>query len=112
LNIPLFIPAVITVIVAAIGVMGRRSNVYWWRGLGAIAVAIAMVFLAAGGGTLDDPSGDGLITRWIRSATNDGPAVALWAIAILVAGYGLIIFLIVTGIRLDNKARAGRPSAD
>ncbi len=72
MNVPLFIPMAVTLVVAAIGFLGNRGNTYWWRGMAAIAVAIAMAVLGAGGGTLEDPSGDGLITRWIRSATDNG----------------------------------------
>jgi len=110
-GIPLFIPIMIGAIVIGLGLIGSRGQQYWARALAAIGVAFAMAFLGAGGGTLDDPSGDGLITRSIREASDDGPVVAIWGIAVLVAGYGAIIYLIVTGIRRDRAAKATRPNA-
>jgi len=111
MNVPLIIPLAVTLIVTAIGYFGNRTNVYWWRGMAAIVVAIAMTFLGAGGGTLEDPSGDGLITRWIRSATDDGWAVGIWAIGVLSIGYGSIIYFVASGVRKDKKARAKQTSA-
>ncbi len=111
MNVPLFIPLAVTLIVTAIGYFGNRGKIYWARGLAAIVVAAAMVFLGAAGGTLDDPSRDGLITRWIRETTSDGAAVGIWAIGVLSIGYGAIIYFIASGVRKDTKARGKNTSA-
>ncbi len=109
-----FIPTVVAIVVALIGTSGSYARPYWIRGIGAVVVALAMHYLGQGGGTLEDPAGDGLVTRAIRKATDDGPLVAVWAIAMLVLGYGVIIVRIDrarlsmkwiwSGVRKDRRA--------
>lgn len=88
----------VTVLVLALGVWRRNHPGFWPRGIAAIVVAWAMPFLFSGGGTLEHPEGDGLITHLVRRATDDGPVMGLWAIFVLVAGYGSIIWLIVSAV--------------
>ena len=97
--LPLFVVTLVTVVV---GLAGKRGRAYWARGAAAIAVAVAMTFLGSVSATPDDPTGDGLVTSWVREASNDGPLVAIWGIAMLVVGYGVIIYLLVTGVRRDR----------
>jgi len=40
-----------------------------------------------GGGTLENPQGDGIITAYIRQATNDGPLMAAWGLLVIAISY-------------------------
>lgn len=81
-------------IAAMLGIFRFRGREYWkW-----VVILFAWMFgaqlLFAGGGTLDDPSGDGVIAHQIRIATNDGPGMGLFAIVFLIAYWGGAIWLI------------------
>jgi hypothetical protein len=94
----MIVSIIVTMLVLALGVWRRNQPGFWPRGIAAVVIAWALPFLFSGGGTLERPEGDGLITHLVRRATDDGPLMALWAIFVLVAGYGSIIWLIVSAV--------------
>ena len=61
---------------AILGVLRYRRWSYWRWVVAMLLWQAAAQFLFASGGTLDHPTGDGLISRAIRQATDDGPATA------------------------------------
>lgn len=66
-------------------------------------------------GTLEDPSGDGLLTRQIRLATEDGPMMGIFAIVFLVLYWGAIIFFISkmrSASREASEERLAQPYGD
>lgn len=84
----------IVVIAALLGIWRYRS-VEYFKWVGATFVwLIAANLLFSGGGTLDAPSGDGIITRQLRIATEDGPMMGLLAIVLLVLIWGTVIYFI------------------
>lgn len=81
-------------IAALLGIFWFRGHEYWkW-------VAVLFVWmlgaqlLFAGGGTLEDPSGDGLIAHQIRIATNDGNGMGIFAIVFIIVYWGGAIWLL------------------
>lgn len=95
----------IVIIAALLGIWRYRSREYFkWVGITAVWMLLGG-FLFAGGGTLEDPSGDGIIAHQIRIATNDGPGMGLFAIVFLVVYWGGVIFFIS---RMVKAARAVR----
>ncbi len=84
----------IILIAVLLGIWKYRSRYYFkW-------VVFAFLWMLAGnvlfyaGGTLQNPEGDGLITRQIRIATQDGPGMGIFAILFLVAYWGGMIFFV------------------
>lgn len=92
----------IVFIAALLGIWRYRSSEYFrWVGA-ALVWMLASSFLFQGGGSLEDPSGDGWITHQVRVATDDGPLVALFGIAFLILYYGGLLFF-VTRMRKAAK---------
>src|SRR6476469_9837578 len=80
-------------IAALAGILRFRSREYWkWVGI-LFAWMFGGQFLFAGGGTLEDPTGDGLITHQIRIATNDGGGMGIFAIVFLIAYWGGVVWI-------------------
>ena len=80
-----------------IDALRRFNTVEAWRngffGLAWLSIGYSVVnFLFAGGGTLRNPIGDGIITAYIRQATNDGPMVALIGIFAMAIAYLPVIY--------------------
>jgi hypothetical protein len=99
----------IVVVAALFGIWRCRTSEYfkWLAVLFVWMLAAAILFW--GGGTLQNPSADGLITREIRRATNDGPAMGIYALVFLViywSGAGLFLS------KLFRKYRAARMAED
>lgn len=90
----------LAVVAALVGLLRRQARRYWVHAAGAVAVQVLVLFLGAGGGTLEDPSGDGLITREVRRATDDGPAMAAFGLAVIALGWGIPLWLLRRGYRL------------
>ena len=82
-----------------IGTIWRRTKKFWAYGVGALIVQNVMGFLFYAGGTLEDPSRDGIITAIIRQATDDGPLLALLFIPAILFGWAAPILLIIQGMR-------------
>lgn len=81
------------------GLAKANHSIYWKRAFWAVLLNGLAGILFAGGGTLQDPTGDGIITAMIRSASNDGPQVLFAAIGVLFLAYVIPIWLLVTGYR-------------
>lgn len=95
----------IVIVAALLGIWRYRSADYFkWVAIAAIWMFFGGLLFYAGG-TLEDPSGDGIVTHQIRIATGDGPMMGLFAIVFLVAFYGGLIFFIS---RMIKAARAVR----
>lgn len=93
-------------IVVILGLVTRQPRRYWSYAGAAVAVHLLTVFLFAGGGTLEDPTGDGLITAWIRQATNDGPQMGIVGLAVIAVGWGFPIWLVVRGYQKKRAPAA------
>tara|TARA_R110002124_G_scaffold89707_1_gene229352 strand:+ start:15164 stop:15991 length:828 start_codon:yes stop_codon:yes gene_type:complete len=95
----------IVIVAALLGIWRYRSIEYFkWVGIAAVWMFVAGVLFYAGG-TLEDPTGDGIITHQIRVAANNGPMMGLFAIAFLIVYWGGLIFFIS---RMVKAARAVR----
>jgi hypothetical protein len=80
---------IIIVAVAALLGIWRYRSLDYFRWVAVLFVwMLAADTLFAGYGTLQDPRGDGLITRQIRIATDDGIGMGLFAIAFIVVYWG------------------------
>ena len=89
----------IVVVAALLGIWRYRSAEYFkWVAI-LFAWMLAGTLLFAGGGTLENPAGDGLIARQIRVATNDGPGMGIFALAFIVVYWGGAIFFITRMVR-------------
>jgi hypothetical protein len=93
--------------IALAGIVRYRAPGYWkWVSI-LLVWMIGAELLFAAGGTLQDPTGDGLITRQIRIATNDGPGMGTFAIAFLVVFWGAVIWMLrklyVTGRQAEQE---------
>ncbi|MBB3891138.1 hypothetical protein GGQ61_001855 [Phenylobacterium haematophilum] len=93
---------------AILGVLRYRRWSYWRWVVAMLLWQAAAQFLFASGGTLDHPTGDGLISRAIRQATDDGPAFAAYGVAFLVLFYGGVVYFVR---QLYRDAHAGREEA-
>ena len=81
-------------VAALFGIFRFRGREYWkWLAI-LFAWMLSAQLLFAGGGTLEDPSGDGLIARQFRLATNDGPGMGIFAIAFIIVYWGGAIWLL------------------
>lgn len=97
----------IVVVAALIGIWRYRSAEYFkWLAILFVWMLAAGLFYA--GGTLEDPTGDGLITREIRRATDDGPGMGIFAIAFLIVYWGGAIFFITRMVRAARAFKASQ----
>ncbi len=96
---------ILLVAVILIGAIWRRTKKFWAHGIGAFVFQTVMSFLFHAGGTLDDPSRDGIITRIIRQATDDGPLLGIVAIPVILLAWGIPIWLIIRGIKPFRKTK-------
>ncbi len=65
------------------GLATKQPRRYWLHAGAAVAAQFVLGLLLAGYGTLENPAGDGIITRWVRAATNDGPLMGFWALIVI-----------------------------
>lgn len=98
----------IVVVAALFGVWRCRSSEYfkWVAILFVWMLTASLLFYADG--TLEDPTGDGLITREIRRATDDGPGMGIFAIAFLIVYWGGAIFFITRMVRAARAFKASQ----
>lgn len=82
-----FVPAVL-------GVLKYRYATYWRWVVAMWLWQAAATYLFASYGSLAQPERDGLISRAIRQATDDGPLFGLYAIVFLVAFYSGVVYFI------------------
>lgn len=78
---------------ALFGIWRYRYVAYWQQVAYVGLILWLTAFLFSAGGTLGDPSGDGLVTGAVRLATADGPEV-LWCLLPFVPAIGLCIFFL------------------
>lgn len=83
-----------------------RSRSYWLFAIGTIIWIAAFPYLFYAGGTLDQPEGDGFITRHVRAAIGDNIAFGLFAIVALIAFYGVTIVLVSRAIKSPKSSEA------
>lgn len=103
-------------VAALFGIFRFRGREYWkWLGI-LFVWMLAAQLLFAGGGTLENPSGDGLIAHQIRVATNDGPGMGIFAIVFIIVYWGGAIWMLrkmwsvgkqLEEERLDREAETG-----
>lgn len=95
----------IVIVAALLGIWRYRSTEYFkWVAIAAVWMFAAGILFQAGG-TLSDPSGDGIITHQVRIATEDGPMMGIFAIGFLVAYYGGLIFFITRMVKAARTVR-------
>lgn len=87
--------------------LGKRTVLFWRYWLGALVIHFGIGVLCGGGGTLEDPAGDGPITRVVRRAADDGPMVAAYGLAVVVIGWAVPTVLVLRGLRASKRPRAG-----
>ena len=85
--------------VILIGAIWKRTKKLWAHGIGAFVFQAVMGFLFYAGGTLEDPSRDGIITRMIRQATDNGPLMGALGIPVIVLYWAIPIWLMVRGMK-------------
>lgn len=95
---------------AVLGVLRYRRWSYWRWVCALLVWQAAAQYLFSGGGTLEAPAGDGLVSRLVRRATDDGPAFALYAIGSVVIFYGGVAYF-VRQLYLDARSGHGAPAA-
>ncbi|WP_312160501.1 hypothetical protein [Phenylobacterium sp.] len=79
---------------ALLGILRYRYAAYWRWVVAMWLWQAAAAYLFASYGSLAQPERDGLISRAIRQATDDGPLFALYGIVFLVAFYGGVAYFI------------------
>ena len=103
---------IFVVLAAAWGVFNCRVREYWkWIAIAAVWM-MAMGLLIPGYGTLDDPRGDGILTRHIRTASNDGQAVGIFAILALILFYGCMIYFLSKAWKFGRAYKASREAGE
>jgi len=83
---------IITIIAFIAGIIRYRYWAYWKWALALVPWQVAASILFAGGGTLENPAGDGIITHQIRIATHDGIGMAVFGLTFLVVFWGGVIW--------------------
>lgn len=98
---------IFAIVLVVLGLATKQPQRYWIFAGAALLTQVIVGALLAGGGTLEDPQGDGIVTQWVRGATNDGPAMGLYAIVVLALGWGVPLFLVYKGyVRKSARALA------
>ncbi len=103
---------IILLIAVFAGIFFYRTSSYWKWVAYAYAVSILVTFLFAGGGTIENPVGDGLVTHLIRKATNDGYQMALFVILVIITGYGGLIFCLRNAARVAKDVKTKKISVE
>lgn len=85
------------VIAIIFGLIKKQPRKYWINASFAVGLAFVLGLLLAGGGTLENPKGDGIITHFVRSSTDDGPLMGVWAIFVICITWGLPLYIIKRG---------------
>jgi len=91
------------IFVIGLGVLTAQKRRFWLYALGAVFLQNLTALLLSGGGTLEDPRGDGYITAIVRASSNDGPIVAGLGLLAVVLGWGVPIYLIKRGFQRNPK---------
>jgi hypothetical protein len=99
----------IFVVIAAIMGIWRYRFIDYWKWV--IAAAVWMVIsgiLFPAYGNLEDPSGDGFLTRIVRAQTADGPGMGIYAIIMLIVMYGLMIYFLSRAWKVHKAFQAAQ----
>lgn len=81
------------------GIIKKQGFRYWKFSILALSLQLLANYLFKAGGTLGNPSNDGLVTALVRASTNDGPQVLWVMIPAMTLGWLIPIYLIKTGYR-------------
>jgi hypothetical protein len=101
----------IVIVAGLLGIWRFRSPEYFkWLAI-LFVWMLAGTLLFSGGGTLQDPTGDGLITRQIRIATNDGPGMGIFAIIFIIVYWGGAIFFVSRMVKAARRYKADQEAA-
>lgn len=84
-------------VLVLIGLIKKQRAAYWYHACAAVFVQVIVSVLCRGGGTLQDPSGDGPIAHLVRVAVNDGPLIGVFAILVIALGWALPIWIVRRG---------------
>lgn len=77
-----------------------RTAGYWMWGAAALVwTAYVGTALLGASGTLQHPELDGLITRGVRAAVNDGPWMGLYVIVAMVGFYGVLVWMLQRALK-------------
>lgn len=90
-------------VVVIVGLVRRQPGRYWWHALAAVVVQNLAWQLFNAGGTVQNPSGDGLVTALIRSYGGDEAVLLLFPFAML-TGWVIPIWLVVRGYHRREKS--------
>lgn len=74
------VPLAIAIVV---GLVGRQRAKYWRHLACAFALHVAAFLNFAGGGTVEDPTGDGFLTAMIRARWGDGGVIVVFPFVML-----------------------------
>jgi hypothetical protein len=85
------------VIAIIVGLIGKQKERFWKYSMFAFAIQLATGFLMSGGGTLENPAGDGLVTQFVRNAANDGPVMAIYGLFVIGLGWVIPLGLLFRG---------------
>jgi hypothetical protein len=96
------------IILVFVGLYTDQPRRFWTNAGAAVAFQLIVFTLFSGGGTLQDPRGDGLTTAVVRRATNDGPQMFYVALVVIALAWGVPGWLISRGYQ--KKPRPGTAS--
>jgi hypothetical protein len=88
------------------GVFLYRTGAFWKWIVWAYLFGVIGSILFYGDGTLEDPTGDGIVTYLIRQATNDGGLVSLLFFVIIIE-WAVFLLLIKRAFQVGKKVKAG-----
>jgi hypothetical protein len=71
--------------------------------LGAVAWLALSRYLFAANGTLDDPSGDGPVTGYVRGLVQDGSEMPIFSLFVLFFSYGGAFLIVRRGFRTKTR---------
>jgi len=102
---------IIIVVALLLGIWRYRSAAYFkWVAITFVWM-LAWTFLFNGGGTLENPAGDGLIAHQMRVAANDGPMMGVFAIFVIIVLWGGIIYFLNRARKAANAVKAADEAA-
>ena len=101
---------IFALIMLVVGLATKRRRPFWFGALAALGLHVVLGTLLSGGGTLENPSGDGLITAVVRRASGDGIFMGFWALIVIVTVWALPLALVHFadkrgGLRVETPAQ-------
>jgi hypothetical protein len=90
-------------VIVLLGFFPKQDKRYWMLGALALVVQALAGILFNASGTLENPSGDGYITGFIRQMTKDGSSV-LWVFPFaMLMGWVVPIYIVYKGYKRKIK---------